>query len=99
MRQRIKLRGHLDMRQREVPEPGVEQGDRRRRPARRGRARCADGAGRAGLGREQVRDLGPDRRRDQAASPGDAIAALDLELTADEIQSLAVSYTHLTLPT
>ena len=65
---------------------------RQRGPAGRRSPRRDHGPGRAGVGAEQPGRLCPDRRSDQATSPAEAVAALELQLTEDEIRPIEAPY-------
>jgi hypothetical protein len=69
---------------------------RRRRRARAGRRgegpRAADGAGRAGVDARQGRGHRADRRGDEAGHIEDAVAAVDVVLSDDEVAALEAAY-------
>ena len=69
------------------------QGDRRRRPADRARTRRRDGHRRHGLGAQAPGRHAPIVGATKPQHLTDAAAALDLELTEDEIRSLEAPYT------
>ena len=73
--------------------PGRRQAGRRRRSTDRRGPRRPDGSGRPGLGAVQAGRVLPDRRRHQANHLQDAVAALDVKLTEDEITALEEPYT------